>query len=86
VLSKHVLPVIRQPHFDDDLKESASHAPLGLPAKTNVNAILLSVALIHAAPWAANLEEEQGLRSQCQCVGSEQRYIVKIRLATATLE
>ena len=55
----HVLPVIRQPEFDQGLKESVPNALFGPTAKTYINGIPLAVALMHVAPGAADPENMQ---------------------------
>lgn len=55
----HVLPVIRQPQFDEGLKEGVPHALFGPTAKAHIDRISLSVALMHVAPRASDPQNMQ---------------------------
>jgi hypothetical protein len=55
----HVLPVIRQPQFDEGLKEGVPHALFGPTAKAHIDRIPLSVALMHVAPRASDPQNMQ---------------------------
>ncbi|KSV93116.1 hypothetical protein N184_21295 [Sinorhizobium sp. GL28] len=54
-----MLPIIRQPQFDESLKESIPHALFGPTAKAHIDRIPLSVALMHVAPRAADPKNMQ---------------------------
>ena len=55
----HVLPVIRQPEFDEGLKESIPNALLGPTPEAHIDRIPLSLALMHIAPGAADPKNMQ---------------------------
>ncbi len=50
----HVLPVIRQPQFNEGLKQSVPNALFGPTAEAHIDGIPLSVALMHVAPGASD--------------------------------
>lgn len=55
----HVLPVIRQPQFDEGLKEGVPNALFGPTAKAHIDRIPLSVAFMHVAPRATDPKNMQ---------------------------
>lgn len=54
-----MLSIIRQPRFDESLKESIPHALFGPAAKAQIDRIPLSVALVYVAPRAADQKNMQ---------------------------
>ena len=55
----HVLPVIRQPQFNESLKESVPNTLFGPTAEAHIDRIPLSVALMHVAPGASDPKNMQ---------------------------
>ena len=55
----HVLPVIRQPQFNEGLKQIVPNAPFGSTAEAHIDGVPLPVALMQVAPWAADPENMQ---------------------------
>ena len=55
----HVLPVIRQPEFNERLKKSVPNALFGPAAGAHVDRVPLAVALMHVAPRASDPKNMQ---------------------------
>ena len=55
----HVLPVIRQPQFNQGLKQSVPNALFGPTTEAHIDRIPLSVALMHVAPGASDPKNMQ---------------------------
>jgi len=55
----HVLPVIRQPQFDEGLKQGVPNALFGPTAEAHIDRIPLSVSLMHVAPRASDPKDMQ---------------------------